>query len=214
MTMTPNEASGPVPVEKAEKAIDYPGKKIGMWFFLFTELLFFGGMFLLYSIYRYRFPADFHNGAKNENLVLGSINTAVLLTSSLLMALAISAIRKGQSRLSQRLLASTLSLGIVFDIIKGIEWAAKIAKGIYPNGPTLLKMSNGQILFFGLYYTMTGIHALHVTIGIVAISFMIYYIRKGTVNASDFSRLENTGLYWHFVDIVWIYLFPLFYLIT
>jgi cytochrome c oxidase subunit 3 len=197
-----------------EEPIDYSGKKIGMWFFLFTELLFFGGVFLLYSIYRYRFPADFHRGASEENLVLGSVNTGVLLTSSLFMALAVGAVRRGRSRLSIAFQAGTMSLGTVFLVIKGFEWGAKIAKGIYPNGPALLKMSNGGILFFGLYYTMTGIHALHVAIGLVLIGFMITGTRRKTIDERNFARLENTGLYWHFVDIVWIYLFPLFYLIT
>jgi cytochrome c oxidase subunit 3 len=197
-----------------EEPIDYSGKKIGMWFFLFTELLFFGGVFLLYSIYRYRFPADFHRGASEENLVLGSVNTAVLLTSSLFMALAVAAVRRGKSRLAIAFQAATISLGTVFLVIKGFEWGAKIAKGIYPNGPALLKMSNGGILFFGLYYTMTGIHALHVAIGLVLIGFMISGTRRKTIDERNFARLENTGLYWHFVDIVWIYLFPLFYLIT
>lgn len=197
-----------------EEPIDYSGKKIGMWFFLFTELLFFGGVFLLYSIYRYRFPADFHRGASEENLVLGSVNTAVLLTSSLFMALAVAAVRRGKSRLAIAFQAATISLGTVFLVIKGFEWGAKIAKGIYPNGPALLKMSNGGILFFGLYYTMTGIHALHVAIGLVLIGFMISGTRRKAIDERNFARLENTGLYWHFVDIVWIYLFPLFYLIT
>lgn len=197
-----------------EEPIDYSGKKIGMWFFLFTELLFFGGMFLLYSIYRYRFPADFHSGAAEENLVLGSVNTGVLLTSSLFMALAVAALRRGRSRLSIAFQAGTISLGAVFLVIKGFEWGAKIAKGIYPNGPALLKMSNGGILFFGLYYTMTGIHALHVAIGLVVIGIMIGNTRRKIIDERNFARLENTGLYWHFVDIVWIYLFPLFYLIT
>ncbi len=214
MSTKPSEADLPVHPAEAEEPIDYPGKKIGMWFFLFTELLFFGGMFLLYSIYRYRFPADFHEGAKDESLLLGSVNTAVLLTSSLLMALSVSAVRRGRSRQSRALQAGTASLGVIFLIIKGIEWGTKIAAGIYPNGPTLLEMGNGEIIFFGLYFTMTGIHALHVMIGIVAIAFMIHYTRRGVITSSRFSRLENTGLYWHFVDIVWIYLFPLFYLIT
>ncbi len=197
-----------------EEGVDYPGKKIGMWFFLFTEILFFGGMFLLYSIYRYRFAAEFHAGALEERLVLGSVNTAVLLTSSLLMALAVAALRRGESRRSIALQAATISLGVVFLVIKGFEWGAKIAKGIYPNGPTLLAMPDGRIIFFGLYYTMTGLHALHVTVGVFVIAFMIGYTRRGVVGAASFARLENTGLYWHFVDIVWIYLFPLFYLIT
>ncbi len=214
-TMRRNEtASQKAIAEAREEPIDYPGKKIGMWFFLFTELLFFGGMFLLYSIFRYRFSGDFHRGAMEENLLLGSFNTGVLLTSSLLMALSITAVRKGQNRLSSLLQAGTVFLGVIFLIIKYFEWIAKIAKGIYPNGPTLLAMPNGEILFFGLYYTMTGLHGLHVLIGITVISFMIYYTRRGIINRASYSRLENTGLYWHFVDIVWIYLFPLFYLIT
>ena len=200
--------------KRNEESIDYTGKKIGMWFFLFTELLFFGGVFLLYSIYRYKFPADFHSGAREENLVLGSVNTAVLLTSSLFMALAVRALRRGRSRLSIAFQGATISLGMVFLVIKGFEWGAKIAKGIYPNGPALLRMSNGGILFFGLYYTMTGLHALHVAIGLVLISFMVHDTRRRVIDEKNFARLENTGLYWHFVDIVWIYLFPLFYLIT
>jgi cytochrome c oxidase subunit 3 len=200
--------------EAREEPIDYEGKKIGMWFFLFTELLFFGGMFLLYSIFRFRFAEDFHRSARDENLLLGSINTAVLLTSSLLMALSITAVRRGKSRLSMILQGATFSLGVVFLIIKGFEWGAKIGRGIYPNGPTLLAMKPGEILFFGLYYVMTGIHALHVLIGITVIAFMIHFTRRGVIDSERFSRLENTGLYWHFVDIVWIYLFPLFYLIT
>ncbi len=185
-----------------------------MWFFLFTEFLFFGGLFLLYSIYRFRFPADFHHAAGDENLVMGSVNTAILLTSSLLMALAISAIRRGRARRSVSLQAGTVSLGAVFLVIKGFEWGAKIAKGIYPNGPALLRLPNGEIMFFGLYFTMTGLHALHVLVGLAVISVMIGATRRGAIDAGHFARLENTGLYWHFVDIVWIYLFPLFYLIT
>jgi len=194
--------------------IDELGKRTGMWFFLFTELLFFGGMFLLYSIYRYKFAADFHRAAAAENLVLGSVNTAILLTSSLAMVLAVAAVRRGQIRRSIRLQGATISLGTVFLVIKGIEWGAKISRGIYPNGPTLLSLSKGQIIFFGLYFTMTGLHALHVLIGITAIAFMIRFTTRGVIGADRYSRLENTGLYWHFVDIVWIYLYPLFYLIT
>jgi cytochrome c oxidase subunit III len=193
---------------------DEPGKAIGMWFFLFTELLFFGGLFLLYSIFRYRFPADFHRGAAEEKLVLGSVNTAVLLTSSLFMARAVAAVRRGKTRSSIALQGATIALGAVFLVIKGIEWGTKIAAGIYPNGGRLLAMPDGEILFFGLYYTMTGLHALHVIIGMGLIAFMIRDTRLGRIDRDHFARLENTGLFWHFVDIVWIYLFPLFYLIT
>jgi cytochrome c oxidase subunit 3 len=130
------------------------------------------------------------------------------------MAMAISGVRKGKSRLSTALQAGTITLGWLFLIIKMFEWSVKFAKGIYPNGPALLGMKRGEVLFFGLYYTMTGIHGLHVLIGTVVIGFMIHYTRNGVINATSFSRLENTGLFWHLVDIIWIYLFPLFYLIT
>jgi cytochrome c oxidase subunit 3 len=194
--------------------IDYEGKKIGMWMFLFTELLFFGGMFLLYSVYRYRFALDFHNAAKDENIVLGSLNTFILLTSSFTIALAISALRKGKSRLSIFLQLATIAMGIAFLVIKLSEWSAKIRLGLYPNSPVLLQKSPGEILFFGLYYVMTGIHALHVLIGICAIAFMVAFTARRKITRENPIRLENTGLFWHFVDIIWIYLFPLFYLIT
>jgi cytochrome c oxidase subunit 3 len=195
-------------------AVDYEGKKIGMWMFLFTELLFFGGMFLLYSVFRYRFAPDFHAAAAHEDIVLGSVNTFILLTSSFTIALAISAMRKGKSRLSSILQLATIGMGVAFLAIKYAEWAAKIGHGLYPNSPVLLKKSQGEILFFGLYYTMTGIHGLHVLIGIIVIAFMVFFTRGKKITRQNPIRLENTGLYWHFVDIIWIYLFPLFYLIT
>jgi cytochrome c oxidase subunit 3 len=195
-------------------AIDYEGKRIGMWMFLFTELLFFGGMFLLYSVFRYRFALDFHHAATNENIVLGSLNTFILLTSSFTIALAISAVRKGRSGLSVSLQLATIVMGVAFLAIKYAEWSAKIALGLYPNSPVLLQKGPGEILFFGLYYVMTGIHALHVVVGIGVIACMVYFTRRKKVTRQNPIRLENTGLYWHFVDIIWIYLFPLFYLIT
>jgi cytochrome c oxidase subunit 3 len=201
-------------MERANVLRDRTGAKYGMWFFLFTEILFFGGMFLLYSMYRSKFAAEFHASAAEENLLLGSINTAVLLTSSLCMAVAVSAARKEQYRLSVTFQVVTILMGLAFIGIKSVEWSEKFARGIYPNSPVLDKMSTGEILFFGLYYVMTGIHGLHVLIGVCVISFMVYFTVTGNVTKENYSKLENTGLYWHFVDIVWIYLYPLFYLIT
>ncbi len=196
-----------------EEPIDYKGKKIGMWLFLFTEILFFGGMFLLYSVYRSRYPIDFHFASREENIILGSINTAILLTSSFSIALSMSAIKKGNKKLSSLLQVMTIVFGATFLVIKYFEWGAKISLGLYPDSPALLQRPKGEILFFGLYYVMTGIHGLHVLIGIVVISFMLIFTLKEKITRENFARLENTGLYWHFVDIVWIYLFPLFYLI-
>jgi cytochrome c oxidase subunit 3 len=201
-------------IAQAEGQRDRIGAKYGMWFFLFTEILFFGGMFLLYSIYRSKFPVEFHASAAEENLLLGSINTAVLLTSSLFMAVAISAVKKEKYRLSVLFQVATILMGLAFLGIKSVEWSEKFARGIYPNSPVLDKMSMGEILFFGLYYVMTGIHGIHVFIGVCVIAFMVYFTLTGNITNENFSKIENTGLYWHFVDIVWIYLFPLFYLIT
>ena len=187
---------------------------MGMWFFLFTEILFFGGMFLLYSIFRYKYAQDFHSAAAEENIILGTINTVILLTSSFTIALSISAIKKGEKVSSIILQLATILMGVVFLIIKYFEWSAKITMGIYPDSPVLLVLSKGEILFFGLYYVMTGLHGLHVLVGVVVISFMLYFTRRETINRENYARLENTGLYWHFVDIVWIYLYPLFYLVT
>lgn len=194
--------------------IDNQGKKVGMWLFLFTELLFFGGMFLLYSIFRSRYPAEFHAAAGEENLLLGTINTVILLVSSCAIAMAIAAIRNGNRHLSVWLQFFTIGCGVFFLAIKYGEWTAKIGAGLYPDSAVLLALGKGTILFFSLYYVMTGLHGLHVLIGIAVIAYMSRLTMQEKITRNDFAKLENTGLYWHFVDIVWIYLFPLFYLIT
>jgi cytochrome c oxidase subunit 3 len=203
-----------IPEYLAGEHIDYKGKKLGMWFFLYTELLFFGGMFLLYSVFRSRYPLDFHIAAQEENLILGSLNTLILLTSSLAIAVSVSAMKRSEKRLSSFMQVVTIAMGIVFLVIKYFEWTAKISLGIYPNSPILLRKGGGEILYFSLYYVMTGIHGVHVLVGVFVISFMVYFTSSGKITPANFIRLENTGLYWHFVDIVWIYLFPLFYLVT
>lgn len=197
-----------------EKPVDYVGAKMGMWIFLFTELLLFGGLFLIYSVYRSKYTMNFHASAAELDIVLGTLNTVILLTSSMTMALSISAIKRGNIGLSSLCQIITVALGLIFLVNKYIEWSAHIHRGIYPDSPALLGMQRGEIIFFSLYYVMTGIHGLHVLVGVGVISFMVALTFRGTVGPDDFVKLENTGLYWHFVDIVWIYLFPLFYLIT
>jgi cytochrome c oxidase subunit 3 len=201
-------------VEAITGQIDGQGKKMGMWFFLLTEILFFGGMFLLYSIFRYEYVREFHAAAVEENIVLGSVNTVILLSSSYTIALAIAAIRRGEKILSLTLQGATILMGLAFLVIKYFEWEAKISLGLYPDSPVLLKLAKGEVLFFGLYYVMTGLHGLHVLVGCVVIAFMLCFTAAGTIHRGNYARLENTGLYWHFVDIVWIYLYPLFYLVT
>ncbi len=196
------------------KHVDYTGAKMGMWIFLFTELLFFGGLFLLYAVYRSQYTPEFHLAAAELNRVLGSVNTLILITSSLTMALSIAAVKNAEKRLSIILQASTILLGVAFLFIKYFEWSAKISHGIYPGSPELLLQQQGNILFYSLYFVTTGLHALHVLVGIGVLVSMLILSLKDKINHKDVIKLENSGLYWHFVDIVWIYLFPLLYLIT
>ncbi len=193
---------------------DATGSKTGMWLFLLSEILLFGGLFILYSSYRYKNPLEFHLAAWELNRVLGTINTLVLITSSLCMALSIFHLQKGERTYSVLFLLTTLLLGLLFLGIKYVEWTAKIGHGLYPNSSQLLSRGKGDILFYGLYYSMTGLHGLHVLVGLVVLSVMLVLVLKGKINENRFTPLENSGLYWHLVDIIWIFLFPLFYLIT
>jgi cytochrome c oxidase subunit 3 len=197
-----------------EEQKDDTSAKLGMWLFLLSEILFFGGMFILYSAYRFKNPADFHHASRELEVILGTLNTLILLTSSLTMAASISAIQKGQRKLSIYLLMATMAFGLLFLVNKGIEWGSKIDHGIYPNSPTLLSRPKGEVLFFGLYYVITGLHGLHVLVGVCVLSVMLTFLLKEKINQTRFVPLENSGLYWHLVDIIWIFLYPLFYLIT
>ena len=193
---------------------DYTGSKFGMWLFLFTEILLFGGLFLVYSVYRAMHASDFHEAAKELDTVIGAANTVILLTSSLTMAVAISALQRGDRKLSIGLQSATIVLGLAFLVNKYFEWSAKFHHGLYPSAPELLDRGHGQILFYGLYYVMTGLHGLHVVIGLILLGFMLFFTVRERLNSEDYGWLENAGLYWHLVDLIWIYLFPLFYLIT
>lgn len=190
------------------------GSRMGMWLFLFTELLLFGGMFFLYSVYRFINTEAFHIAAKELNTLIGCFNTAILLTSSLTMALSITAIQKDKKGLSIFFQLLTILMAFGFLVNKYFEWTTKFHHGIYPGSDTLLSMDSGEILFFGLYYVMTGLHGLHVIIGAVLIGIMTRLTAKGVITKDSFVKLESAGLYWHLVDIIWIFLFPLFYLIT
>ena len=189
------------------------GAKMGMWLFLFTEVLLFGGMFLVYAVYRYQFPDQFHFAAMELNTTVGTLNTIILLTSSLTVALSIDALQKGNKFLSMMMIAITILFALMFMVNKYFEWSTKFSHGIYPGSPELLNKPNGQILFFGLYYIMTGLHGLHVLIGMAVLFFMLVFIAKDKVTPDNYVKLENSGLYWHLVDLIWIFLFPLFYLI-
>lgn len=192
---------------------DDVGARMGMWLFLFTELLLFGGMFLVYSVYRLEYIQQFRIAAMALNTTVGALNTIILLTSSLTVALSITALQKGNRILSITLLIMTNILALLFMVNKFFEWSAKISHGLYPGSEELLNLPDGQILFYGLYYIMTGLHGLHVIIGFIFLTTILVFIIKGKVNENNFVKLENAGLYWHLVDLIWIFLFPLFYLI-
>lgn len=192
---------------------DDEGSKMAMWLFLFTELLLFGGMFLLYASYRFLYADGFKVAAAEMNTFIGAVNTIILLTSSLSVALSILALQKGQKKLCIGMLIFTIVCGLGFLVNKYFEWTHEISNGIYPGGPALEGFSNGEILYFGLYYIMTGLHGLHVIVGMAFIIFIMVFIIRDKVTSTNFQKLENAGLYWHLVDIIWIFLFPLFYLL-
>lgn len=189
------------------------GSKMGMWLFLFTEVLLFGGMFILYASYRFIYPNEFVLAASELDMLMGAINTVILLTSSLTVVLGIVALQKNNKKLCLFFMWVTVVCGLLFLVNKYFEWGAKFHHGIYPKGPALQDMSEGEVMYFGLYYVMTGLHGLHIVVGLAFIGFVMWQIKKDVLTSTNFQRLENAGLYWHLVDIIWIFLFPLFYLI-
>ncbi len=246
---------------------DFVGAKMGMWLFLLTELVLFTGMFILYSMYRVRHAAEFHLAATELNVAIGTLNTLILLTSSLTVALGIQALQKNKRKLALWMVALTVLFALWFLINKYFEWSAKFHHGIYPGAEELLSRSKGEIIYFNLYYTMTGLHGLHVLVGMGVLlwvfflilkkprkrivvaepkiesiqgaqlliskgkshSWLVHQLEEGVeeisveikynpsksgVDLPNLIKLENAGLYWHLVDIIWIFLFPLFYLIT
>lgn len=196
----------------AEVHHDAFGARLGMWLFLATEMVLFGGLFLAYAYLRGRYPAEFRVGGEAMSVPMGLGNTAVLLTSSLTVALAIDALRRGDRSRAMACLAGTLGLGLTFLVIKAFEWGAKFEHGLYPGAKHLAGLPLGEQVFFGLYFTMTGLHALHVLAGLSVLAGLLAMVGRGTVHPGRSIHLENGGLYWHLVDVVWIFLFPLFYL--
>jgi cytochrome c oxidase subunit 3 len=188
--------------------------KTGMWLFLFTEMLLFGGLFMVYSVYRFRNAVAFHLAARELNVAIGTINTIILLISSTTIAMSITAIQKKNKKLALLLLGITIFLGLAFLVNKYFEWGEHIKEHIYPGSAVLALRGQGDILFYGLYFFMTGLHALHIIIGLIFIGVITTLISRDKINSDNFVLLENSGLYWHLVDLIWIFLFPLFYLIT
>ena len=191
---------------------------LGMWIFLLTEIMFFGGMFLLYTVYRHLYPTVFAVASSSLNAVLGAANTAVLLCSSFTMVLAVRAAQLGQRRAIIIFLILTLILGFAFLGVKAVEWNEKFVEHHVPGFTFHFEglpadLQGPAQLFFSLYFAMTGLHALHMVIGVGLLTFLILQARKGKYSAEYMTPVDIAGLYWHFVDIIWIFLFPLLYLI-
>ncbi len=188
---------------------------LGMWVFLVTEIMFFGVLFAAYAVYRYLYPEAFEVGGHHLNTLMGGMNTGVLLTSSFTMAIAVHAAKTGKRRFLTFLLVATVLMGCAFLVIKGFEWRTDYLEGLVPGKSYTFNGAHAsQVeLFFTLYFIMTGLHGLHVIIGIVLLGLLAYWAWRGKLNQFNFMIVEISGLYWHFVDLVWIFLFPLFYLI-
>ncbi len=191
---------------------DDEGSKTGMWLFLFTEVLLFGGLFLIYSVYRGMHAPDFHHAAGELNKFMGVTNTFVLLTSSLTMVMSVNALQRNQVSKSLGFLVTTLLLSCTFLVIKFFEWSAKYHHGIFPGTEHIHELPHGEGLFSNLYFMMTGLHGIHVVIGMIVMIVVLFKVKSGAVGAKNFAMLEYTGLYWHLVDLIWIFLLPLFYL--
>jgi cytochrome c oxidase subunit 3 len=198
----------------AELHRDDLASKTGMWLFLFTEMLLFGALFVVYSVYRLRNSDAFHQAASELSVFIGTVNTIILLISSTTIAMSITAMQENRKKLALVLLSITVVLGLAFLVNKYFEWGEHIRESIYPGSPVLALRGHGDVLFYGLYFFMTGLHALHIIIGLTFIGFVMTFMIKNEINSGSYALLENSGLYWHLVDLVWIFLFPLFYLIT
>lgn len=187
---------------------------LGMWIFLCTEVMLFGVLFLGYTVYRLRFPVGFAAAGARTDLALGTLNTAVLLTSSLCMALAVHAARASLRRATALWLVLTALLGAAFVGIKAIEYRRDFLEHLVP-GPSFaltgLDAAGGQ-MFYVLYYVMTGLHAIHLTIGIGLVTVLAVMAWRGRFGGERHAPVALAGLYWHFVDVVWIFLYPMLYL--
>lgn len=188
---------------------------LGMWLFLITEVLFFGGLFLAYMVYRMWYPEAWIEGSRALDIVLGGVNTVVLITSSLTMALAVRAAQTGSPRATVNWLLATMALGLTFLVIKYFEYAHKFELNEVPgfNFEWHTPHRDQVEIFFSLYFTMTGLHALHMVIGFGVLSVIAWMAYKRRFTPEWNTPVEISGLYWHFVDIVWIFLFPLLYLV-
>ena len=182
---------------------EHESAKLGMWLFLATELLLFGGLFAAYAIYRAKYPEMFMDGSKSLDVVLGTVNTVILIFSSLTVAVAVKAIQENRIKLVKLMLWITIICAAIFAVNKYFEYTYKFSKGIFP----------GTDIFYSIYFASTGVHMLHVFIGMIVLGILLRKVYKGKYSKENFTAIEIGGLYWHLVELIWIYLFPLLYLV-
>ncbi len=214
--MSDSHASSALAHQFEDLEQQHEAASLGMWIFLATEVMFFGGIFAGYAIYRNLYLPGFEAGSHMLNVTIGAVNTAVLICSSLTMALAVRAAQMGKRNALVTFLILTIALGLAFVIIKlTLEWRHDYLEGFAPGLNFTFAGANAKSveLFFCFYFIMTGVHALHMVIGVGVLGVLLIQAWKGHFGPDHFNAVEGAGLYWHFVDIVWIFLFPLLYLI-
>ncbi len=195
----------------------YSSAKEGLWLFMLTEILMFGAIFVGYFYYHHQYPAMFAEGAKSLDWKLGFFNTLVLIFSSFTMAISISFIQKNEHKKAVMALATTVLCGAIFMVVKYFEYTHKFHLGLYP-GKFLDPVAVGTQfqnlgLYFGFYYTMSGLHGIHVLIGMGLITWTLFKVKSGKLHGQNWVFAEGVGLFWHIIDLIWIFLFPLLYLV-
>ncbi|HEX3446384.1 MAG TPA: cytochrome c oxidase subunit 3 family protein [Chthoniobacterales bacterium] len=206
-------------IELAEQFEDIAQQRaaatLGMWIFLATEVMFFGGLFLAFAVARFLHADAFNQGAKQLDVLAGSINTAILLTSSFTTALAVAALKQGKKKCVIALLLISVVLGSLFLTIKGYEYHEKWTAGLFPganftaDGPIRAQLE----LFFLFYFILTGLHGIHLLVALGIALAMLWFLIAGRITQTRYTPIETSALYWHFVDIVWVFVFPILYLI-
>ena len=214
--MSTHAHSGPLQHHFDDLKQQYEAANMGMWAFIAQEIMFFGGMFGGYTVYRYKYLPAFIEGSNSLPIEWGALNTAVLIASSFTVAMAVRSAQQGRANQILNWLLGTMVLGLVFLGVKYIEYSHKWHHHLVPSTDFRYEglLDPGHMkIFYSFYFAMTGMHALHMIIGVGLMIWLIPKIRRGTYSQEYYSPIENFGLYWHFVDIVWIFLFPLLYLI-
>jgi|SRR5579872_5682717 len=187
--------------------------RLGLWTFLATEILFFGGLFMGYIVYRHEYPHAFAVASRHTNVLYGTVNTAILLTSSLWMALAVNSAEEGKNKRLVRYLLLTILFAVAFLGVKGLEYKEDFDEHLIPGPSFSVPEQPESQIFFYLYWAMTGLHGFHVLVGIGVLSVITFLSHRRRYSAEYHNPVEVSGLYWHFVDIVWIFLYPLLYLV-